>query len=258
MDQLISKLTNFGYELLGIFVPGAILLLFILIGWWCLGPLAEVWSLGLLPQAHIKEVSGLLNLLNEEIRAGMFIALAVAAYFLGHLLHWSSRSGKGVEVSSMSRVLLCLRFSIPKPQASYDLKLEPLFKEAKSFLGFSPDADWRQFYPVAKSYLAANLQTSLVSTYQNKYTLHRSLTAAATIWFWMTIFAVLAALVAVECAGLEPPLWLPLLLSIPVSLGLVWGFSDSYRYNWKLFGDAIITETFMLYRSPTKKKDSDP
>lgn len=253
MEQLISKFANLGYEILGIFVPGAVLILFLFFGWWCLGPLASTWTFGFLPQAKIQALSGLLNILNEEIRAGLLVSLLIAAYFAGHLLHWAARAPKRAVAKPAwyRRIWLCLIFSVPKPEHSYEPRLEPLFNEAKSYLGFGVDAEWRQFYPVAKSYLAANLQTSLVSTYQNKYTLHRSLTAASVIWFWLSIGAVIGGVFSYRYDGTHP-MWAPLAASIMGSLLLIWGFSDSYRYNWKLWGDTIITEVFMLKKSPKK------
>jgi hypothetical protein len=253
MDQLLSKFTNLGYEILGIFVPGLVLMLFLLFGWWCLGPLAGMWTFNFLPQARIREASGLLSLLNSDIRAGLLIVLVVGAYFLGHLLHWIARRPKNpvAKPSWYRRVWLCLTFAIPKPEHSYEPKLQPLLDAAKPFLGLGPQAEWRQFYPLAKAYLSANLQTSLVSTYQNKYTLHRSLTAAAVVWFWLSILATAGALIEI-CFADSQPLWFPLLLSSPLSLLLVWGFSDSYRYNWKLWGDTLITEIFMIQRASGK------
>lgn len=253
MDQLLSKLTNLGYEVLGIFVPGLVLILFLFFGWWCLGPLAEIWTFNFLPQARIREASGLLSLLNSDIRAGLLIVLIVAAYFLGHLLHWIGRSPKKPvpKPKWYRRVWLCLTFRIPKPEHSYEPSLQPLLDDAKPFFGLSPAAEWRQFYPVAKSYLAANLQTSLVSTYQNKYTLHRSITAASVVWFWLSLVASIAAAFKV-CAANSHPIWFPLLSSMPISLLLIWGFSDSYRFHWKLWGDTIITEAYVLKRSSSK------
>lgn len=253
MDQLISKFTNLGYEVLGIFVPGFVLVLFLLFGWWCLGPLAATWTFGFLPQAQINAFSSLLELLNEEIRIGLLIGLLVAAYFLGHSLHWAARSPKQPvpKPASIKRVWLCLCFSIPKPEHSFEPKLAPLFEECKSFLGLGAAAEWRQYYPLAKCYLVANLQTSLVSTYQNKYTLHRSLTAAAVVWFWLSFAAALGAVAQMYRGGPEPS-WFPLLASLPLALLLVWGFSDSYRYNWKLWGDTLITEIYMLQKMAKK------
>lgn len=178
------------------------------------------------------------------------IGLLVAAYFLGHSLHWAARSPKKPvpKPASVRRVWLCLCFSIPKPEHSFEPKLTPLFEECKSFLGLGASAEWRQYYPLAKCYLVANLQTSLVSTYQNKYTLHRSLTAAAVVWFWLSLAAAVGALAQMCFSGPQPS-WFPLLASLPLSLLLVWGFSDSYRYNWKLWGDTLITEIYMLQKT---------
>lgn len=253
MDQLLAKFTNLGYEILGIFVPGIVLILFLFFGWWCLGPLAEMWTFNFLPQATIREASGLLGILNEDIRTGLVVVLIIGAYFLGHLLHWIARSPKTPVPKPKwhRRIWLCLTFAIPKPEHSYEPKLQPLLDAAKPFLGLEVVAEWRQFYPLAKAYLAANLQTSLVSTYQNKYTLHRSLTAAAVVWFWLSVLASIRAFIEGHF-GAAQPLWFPLLSSIPVSLLLIWGFSDSYRYNWKLWGDTIITEMYVLSRFGSK------
>ena len=247
MDQFLARLNNFAYEILGIFVPGAILLLFLTITWWNFGSMSELWSLGVVPEARFEAASGLLGLLNADLRMGMLIALLVAAYFLGHLLHWSARKGRSVDaIGGGRRVLESLSFRIPKPKSSYDSKLEGVLNGVKSFLGLEPDAQWRQFYPIAKAYLAANLQTSLASTYQNKYTLHRSITAAAAIWFWLSIIGLAGgALTSWFLAG--SPRWVPLAFSAITSLVLVSGFSDSYRYNWKLWGDTLISECHMIF-----------
>lgn len=251
MDAILSKFTNLGYELWGIFVPGLIMLLMLVFVWWCAGPIAELVTFGFLPEATVNGVTGFMRVLNNEIRAGLVFGIAVVVYFLGHLLHWFSRSPKSkpVKIGWIMRVAQCLRFSVPKSVDSFDPYLQPLLDEAKGMFGLSVEATWPQFYPVAKAYLSANLQTSLVSTYQNKYTLHRSLTTASVVWFWLSIGCMLIALAAGGICGFGGPKWFPLLCSVPISLILVYGFSDSYQYNWKLFGNSIITEVFMIKRS---------
>lgn len=250
MDQLLAKITNLSYEMWGIFVPGSITLLFLLFTWWCAGPLAGVVTFGFVAAAEVKTVTGFIALLNNEVKFGFIASLAVAAYFAGHLLHWISRSPKGSSQrpSSVVRVLSCLRLSIPKSSASYDSFLEPQFLEAKAYLQMPSEATWQQFYPVAKAFLASNLQSSLVTTYQNKYTLHRSLTAAAVVWFWLSIAVLLLGSGFVYFGLSAQPKWFPTAISPFFSLAIIYGFSDSYQYNWKLFGNTLITEIYTYKR----------
>lgn len=253
MDQLLSKVTNLGYEILGIFFPGVVLILFAIFGWWCLGPMAEVWSQGFLPTAGIVQFSGFLSVLNERIQAGMLGFLLVAAYFCGHLLHWLSRRGeREAKVSGARRVLMSLIFRVPKPATDFHEGLERLFVEAKKFFELDPDAKWREYYPLAKSYLGMNLQTSLAPTFQTKYTLHRSLTIASAIWFWGSAFGIVLSLITMCAIGADAPKWIPLVGSLFASCILIWGFSDTYRYNWLLWGDTLIAEICMIQSSKKK------
>lgn len=251
MDQLLAKFTNFGYEVWGIIVPGLIFLLFMTFAWWCSGSVISFLTFGYVSTAGVEGVSSFLSLLNEEIKAGLFAGLAVSAYFSGHLLHWISRSPKNPigELGSLGRVWSCMKFSIPKSKDSYDKYLEEQLSEAKQFLGMPVDAKWVQYYPVAKVYLSEKMQSSLVSTYQNKYTLHRSITAAAAVWFWVSVFVIVVSVVGLAvCHPFGSPKWFPLLISPLVAVGVVYGFSDSYQYNWKLFGNYLITEVYAYKR----------
>ncbi|MDA5339070.1 hypothetical protein LRM36_11680 [Stenotrophomonas maltophilia] len=250
MDQLLAKLTNLGYEIWGIFIPGSVFLLFSIFTWWCAGPIAGAVTFGFLAPAEVKSVTGFIGLLNEEVKFGVLAGLTVAAYFSGHLLHWVGRSPKGeaVKYSTSARIWQCLRFSIPKSTVSYDPFLEDQIMECKDFLKMPRDSTWQQYYPVAKAFLAANLQSSLVATYQNKYTLHRSLTAAAVVWFWMSVLFLIASAIRVHYMPDLGPKWFPLTLSPAFAVLIVYGFSDSYQYNWKLFGNSLITEIYTYKR----------
>lgn len=250
MDQLLAKLTNLSYEIWGIFVPGLIALLFLVFTWWCAGPVIDVITFGFIAPAEVKSIKGFISLLNREIKFGFIAGLAVAAYFAGHLLHWISRSSKSTAQGkgSVSRVLSCLKLSIPKPDESYDAFLDAQLAEAKEFLKMPTESTWPQYYPVAKAYLAAQLQSSLVSTYQNKYTLHRSLTAAAVVWFWMGLAVLLLGGVFEVIGFTIEPKWFPSAVSPLAAVAIIYGFSDSYQYNWKLFGNTLITEIYTFKR----------
>jgi hypothetical protein len=253
LDQLLAKLTNISYEVFGVFVPGVVLILFGIFGWWCLGPVAGFWSQGFLPTAELVAFSSFLNLLNEGVQVGMVFFVAIAAYFCGHLLHWlSRRGGREDKISDWKRVRTALIFRVSKPATNFHESLGSLFQEAKSLLGLMPDAEWREYYPIAKSYLALSLQSSLAPTYQTKYTLHRSITIAAVVWFWGTIVGILLSFIAIWLFNAASPKWIPLIGSLIASITLVWGFSGSYRYNWLLWGDTLISEVYML-----KKVEND-
>jgi len=253
MEQLFNKLTSLSYELFGIFVPGFVLSLFLIWWWWCVGSLSPIISFGYLPMIGMKGVSEGYGLVPDEIKFGLVVYIVVASYFLGHLINWVGRSG-GVKESMadskkirlISNLSNCLFFSVPKPRESYYQSLEPLFKVAEDRLGLPVDARaWSSFYPVAKSLVAQEAKYSLIATYQNKYTLHRSLTIASVIWFWASVFIACFGAVFL-CHFHVGPRWIPVVLSILFSLMAALGFSESYRFNWLMFDNTVITESFML------------
>jgi len=253
MDQLFSKLTSLSYELFGIFIPGFILFLFLGWWWWCVGDLAPLLSFNYLPVMGMKGVADGYGLVPNEIKFGLVVYIAVASYFLGHLINWVGRSGGVKESAAESKIrrarediCQCLRLSVPKPIESYSGSLEPLLNVGIRFLRLPPSAaKWTTFYPVAKCLIAQELQHSLIATYQNKYTLHRSLAVASVLWFWMTYFLAWFSFVVMFQLSIEPH-WLPIFLSLFFSIMAVWGFSESYRFHWRMFGNTIITEAFMF------------
>ncbi len=252
MEQLFNKLTSLSYELFGIFVPGFILSLFLVWWWWCVGDLSRVISFGYLPVIGMRGVSEGYGLVPDEIKLGLVVYVAVASYFLGHFINWVGRS-RGVKeslaeskrVQMISNLGNCLRFSVPKPRDSYYKNLDPLFTVVVERLGLPESAQiWGSFYPVAKCLVAQEVKYSLISTYQNKYTLHRSLTIASVIWFWLTLFVFFFGMIF-SCHFHAEPRWVPLAISALLSLMAALGFSESYRFNWLMFGNSVITETFM-------------
>jgi hypothetical protein len=151
-------------------------------------------------------------------------------------------------------------FRIPKPEASFDASLEQLFATVSP--KFSPAGkplQWREFYPVAKSFIAQKLRYSLVATYQNKYTLHRSLTTAAAVLFWVSLLGIAAGLVAPWKAAAEPH-YGALASLATMSVIVIWGFSDSYMFHWKMFGNTIVTESYAMLLGPKDdgKTDQEP
>lgn len=261
MDQLVAKITNLSYEIFGIFIPGFILLLFLVWWWWCVGEQASLLSVGYIPSLAVNGVSKGYTLIPNEIKLGFVVYLAVIAYFLGNLINWIGRIGKAKESDSsnskkktLEDMINCMRFSIPKPRSSYNQNLETMLQRGCRFLELPIDSrNWLSFYPVAKSRVVQDLTVSLVSTYQNKYTLHRSLTVASVLLFWLCFFLSIFSL-TIRLEDFESsPHWLPLAFTMIMSVFAVWGFSESYRFHWQNFGNSLITEIYMLSGRPVSE-----
>jgi hypothetical protein len=252
MNELLAKITNLGYEVFGILLPGVITILFFIGTWAALGPLVPIWTLGGMPQLTLVSGQKIVESVSLSTGVGMAIPLLIASYFQGHMLMWIGRSGPMLE-EKHSIFFRSLIFRIPKPRNNFDPKLQPLFDAVqKEFARNSDSLIWRQFFPLGKCFLAQNLVYSLVSTYQTKYTLHRSLATAAAAWFWLNLLAILFGGIAAIATGITPHLgWLSVFICL--ALVLVYGFANSYTYNWEMFANCIITESYTLLFAPKVK-----
>lgn len=270
MEEIAAKLTNLSYEIFGIILPGAIGLAFFIIYWWSLGSIPPRISQGTIPEMTY---SFLRNINFDATDAAMGLILI---YFIGHIIFWLSRNhSKKPELEnkqekakgslkklllytsiSAKRVASCLRFRIPRPENFFDSVYRPMMVQAANKLGIPDDDDtWKCFFPLAKVILAHRLVRSLVSTYQNKYTMHRSITAAAALLFWTSVLTIIAVLVANSVVGgILQPRWWGLIANAVGAIGLVWGFSDSFAYNWRLFGNTIITESYAVLAGEVDRK----
>lgn len=261
MNELLGKLTNLGYEFFGTIVPGVLAVLLLILWWAALGPLPDVWTRGLIPGLTIQTARDIMKSMDSLTAAtgiGVVVPLLASCYFAGHLLHWLARSGPSNQEAAADtyrRLVYSLVFAIPKPAASFNPKLERLFKLAQQ--RFAADAtalEWREFYPIAKSFLAQRVSNSLVSTYQNKYTLHRSIATAGAALFWLSVAALVGALFTHAAGELSHNyFWLIVLLCS--GLLLTGGFSASYIYHWEMFGNTIVTETYSRLYGP---RDEQP
>jgi len=252
MNELLAKLTNLGYELFGVLIPGLIALLFILIWWNALGALAPLWTSDVVPELTVATARSIVDSFNVASGIGVAIPAFAICYFAGHILLWISRSG-GASKSACSvgwkRISLSLVFRIPKPEASFSTKLQRLYDKVQA--KFAPDGiplEWREFYPVVKSFLSQHVINSLVPTYQNKYTLHRSITTASALLFWLCIVSLIGAW---RSNASVPPLNYGMLVGLALgAIFLVWGFSSSYIYHWEMFGNTVITESYCRIFGP--------
>ncbi len=217
-----------------------------------IGGLAPYWTSDAVPELTVSTFRSIVESLSVASGIGVAVPVVAVCYFAGHILLWISRSG-GADDTSCSvgwrRVGLSLLFRIPKPKSNFNAKLQRLYDRVqKKFAPKGNPLEWREFYPLVKSFLSQRLTNSLVPTYQNKYTLHRSITAASALLFWLCILSLFGALrsdlsVPLLCYGL-------LLLFALAALFLVWGFSSSYIYHWEMFGNTVITESYSLIFGP--------
>jgi hypothetical protein len=256
VEQLLNRLSNLSYEVLGILLPGLIALIMFVLWLVGLGELVPFVSGGFFPRVTLSSAAAALESIGVRTGLGIAGPLLLVTYFLGHLLHWISRSGSSddaIVASDWKRTWRSLLFGVPKPSVSFDQNLQPLYESVLPKFSLTTKSTWSQFYPVARSFLRCRLESSLTALYQNKYTLHRSITASAALFFWLSIGGLIVGLVAASFSRVEPR-WVALLAFAYGCVILVWGFSASYAYNWRLFGNTVVTETFALLKGPQDVK----
>jgi putative effector of murein hydrolase LrgA (UPF0299 family) len=182
MDGFLNKIDNLAYELFGIVLPGLVASVLLILLWMGLGSLPPYWSSGQVPMLTLSTVKSLIDKIPGALQTAAIIGTLMVWYFLGHSVNWISKGRshtKGEFKERIERIWSFLKFRIKKPEASFDPKLEKLFKAvSRKFTANQEPLEWRQFYPLAKNLLANTGRNSLLSTYQNKYTLHRSIAAA--------------------------------------------------------------------------------
>lgn len=235
MEHLLSKLTNYSYELVGIFASGFIGAVLILaplhlafgfeLGWpWVAQPFADYTG------------------------AVLLATVFFVSYLVGHSLKWLAKKDTTRDRDPTWRSLCCPDPRNAIPAEHFHAEIEPLLRSACRRLvpEFKDANPWRAFRRPAKAWLALQARHSLVPTYQNKYTLHRSLACAAALTYYECWVLALrfawnfdwsTVIVFVCLAGLAS------LLS--------YVFSKSFRYFWTLFGTTLITETYMHLRLET-------
>jgi hypothetical protein len=252
MNELLAKLVDVTYELFGVLIPGVITSAFLLL-WLLEAQPLLTWIFGsgvCLDPRHV------LTWLNSSEKNGLIslLALLVGWYLLGQVLLSSSRHSvpdAQSETSGRRRVFRALTFRIPRSPHNYNPGLEPLYKAvAAKFNAPGVELQWSQFYPVVKSHLAEHLSKSLVTLYQNKYTLHRSITMASVILFWLSTLTGVGAGIA-GFYGVAAN-WGLLIGTLVGSFVIAWSFSASFMLHWQMFGNSVVTEAYSLLNGPPK------
>jgi hypothetical protein len=254
MKELLSKLLTLSYEFLGVVLPGFVLSCGILIWLACLSALVAAW--GFTPSSLLAHITWqhLLALWKTAGEVGIGVPAVIASYVLGQFLLLISRRnfaiGAGANLSTRQRICVALQFRIAKPAANFAEEVKPLFDIVAGKFADSPSAplNWRQFYPVARCFLTNNYPASLVTTYQNKYTLHRSLTAAGVVLFWGSAIFLGLILLTWWRIGIHP-YGFGMLGLLMAAFVIVVTFSSSFIEHWLMFGNSIVTETYSILAS---------
>lgn len=253
MDSFFNRLDNLAYELFGVVLPGLVVSSFLALLWFALGPLIPYWSMDQLPQLTIRLMIDAMRAIPGAMQTVPLAMVLMVWYFCGHAMNWISKKKSKPESirQQASRVWSFLKFRTQKPEESYDSKLKGLFESVSvEFSKSKKSLDWREFYPLAKSYIVNTGRHSLLSNYQNKYTLHRSITAAAAGLFWLTTLGMVAARGSYYLGASVFPNWLLLWCLLIGSVVVVWGFSATFLFYWKLWGDTIVTESYSSLFGP--------
>lgn len=266
MSDLIGKLTNLSYELFGIIIPGAIITLFFAIWLASLGNIPSLLISSEFPILTISKIVEIIGSSFSENGFGIFLPLLLSWYIFGHITQWFSRYSSrdsDTKIGFIKRIFLSLILRPPRPKEKYDEKLEQLFLQASKILSpTETPLPWEQFFPVAKNIITRSIPNSLISTYQNKYTLHRSITITSAFLFWLNLagLSISFMLGRLSCFQVETNTALQLFI-IPSSIFLIWGFSGGYEFNWKMFGNTVVTESYSVLNFPRiseTKEDDKP
>lgn len=102
---------------------------------------------------------------------------------------------------------------------------------------------------------AVFLNSLLVQSYQNKYTLARSMAYVVSVWFWVAVFTLAFAI---------SELSLLVLFIATAFIGafvLIRALISQYQYHWTIWGGIVIAETALILsdvESPPKPSAEEP
>ncbi len=201
MNTFIDKLLSLSYDFIGILLPGltaTVFILFILIG-------LDLTVPGfILSGEEDFGVDTVTRLFQDEEGSMQYAPLAIALliwYLAGQFLKGLSRNvhrDDDLARKVVPRTWYFLTFRVLAPETDFHRRLAPLFVAVRNrFETEGVSLNWQQFFPIARSHLSQNLTKSLIETYQNKYTLHRSIAIVGVLSFWMTVIALLISVIAI-------------------------------------------------------------
>jgi hypothetical protein len=263
VEGFLSKLTDLTYEIVGVLMPGLILLFLGLFQWGLYRHYAD-------PEATGGRLLGLLQedlLWLEKHPWGILLGALVLSYFAGRAVLFLARDGLPILGGSLVWVAAAIagKLKIEADRLKKRVAAAPLVRLlARVFLvrtpkelldnhassldrsktwcteRLSPSSDvtllseWSAFYSVASRLLEREGSKSRLPVHQSKYTLDRSLATVFALGFWSAV-----------AFSLLFKTWGPF-AEVPVFLFLVHVFDQEHAYHWRLWGDSIIAETYAL------------
>ena len=251
MNAFISKLADLGYEFFGIILPGVVTALGLLLLWIAAGPFLAGISGGVIPCASFAGAKAFIDSLASWSGYAFVVFLVALSYILGHILKWLSHGGKEISgISHRDRLWGFLRFSPPKPTEAFDDDFKPLHEAVVAHMKerLNVEISWKAFYSTTRPLVLKGLPFSLLTTYQNKYTLHRSLATLGATMMWLVSGCLMLWIICkVLLAEEGDPNLVGMILLLLGSFGMLDLFSRSYLFNWKLWGNSVVAESTALF-----------
>jgi len=233
MDALINWARNLSYDIIGIFLPGLFLTMGISIILYIndFVTIEEfIKTVGYLDKSTFKLIPIILVLFLIYM-LGVFLK-ALGEYSHIKIIYQNKKYG-------FSKDRLLENYS-NESENLYSVAKEQLFKRLSLSI---PDASWTDFYKTSKSYLLRNNKITNIVTYQNRYELHRSISLASLIIFFIII---------IQCL-FTSSFSLHVFLICLMFFGTFDVMRKSFIKYWRILGDLIIVDVIIEIESEKKK-----
>jgi len=190
VKDVAAKILNSSYEVVAVLVPGLLSL--------------AALAFPLLLLVQLSGLSVLPSSFPSDPNAALCISIMTLAYLYGRLLQASVRAYPECVKEFLSKRSMRVRlFLLDLPSGpSIGGDWEPQWKSLCGWLSLPRDATWKQFYLTARARLQQSEKTSLLPTFQGKYTLNRSLARGLGIAIWVEAFAGVGETIIAEATAL--------------------------------------------------------
>lgn len=266
MNELTTKLSSLGYEIVGTLLPGALASVCLSLWLAAIGPLLPEWSWGVLPVVHLDGLLAQAEELSALTSSAKMAGLLMAWYLLGYVLSWGSRTYLAVSpdaIKARRTVIAAMRFKPLRSNCNYDETYALAYQRVCQALR-EPGAEsamqlpWPLFFQAVRPLIQQRIGSySLITTHQLKYTFYRSMTTLSAIVFWLSLTALGAGYLLSTVSSGHPDYTALTVLTL-VSACMTWGFAESFAYSWRMFGNTIVTEAFAVFVLSKRLNEAPP